>query len=142
LQIAFGLGRDSAETQARHIGDVDTGLIKEAQFTETQHNTFMAVNEQFEAWTGELQDLKPRQAYVKVEGRPAIKMRTTRIKEPRVSSDHLAEVLSTYRQRYQRTQEEAERAIATLTLPLPVSRSSAAPAYTQLYKNKAVSTET
>jgi hypothetical protein len=104
--------------------------------TPRQHNTFTAVNEQFEAWTGELQDLKPRQAYVKVEGRPAIKMRTTRIREPRVSSSQLADVLSTYRQTYQRTQEEAERAIVTLTLPLPVSRSSSAPAYTQLYKAK------
>ena len=96
----------------------------------------MAIYEQFESWTSELQNLKPRQAYVKLEGRPAIKMRTTRIREPRISSGQLAEVLSAYRQHYQRTQEEAERAIASLSLPLPVSRRTAAPAYTQLYKSK------
>lgn len=137
LQIAFGLGRDSAETQARHIGDADPNLIKEAQFTETQHNTFMAVNEQFESWTSELQNLKPRSAYVKLEGRPAIKMRTSRISEPRVNQRELVRVLTAYRRRYQRTQEEAEQAISNLSLPLSATTNpSPAPAYTRLYKTK------
>lgn len=119
LLIAFGLGRDSAETQARHIGNVDTMLIKEEQFTQTQHNTFSAVSEQFEAWTQELQTLKPRQAYVRVEGRPAMKIRTTKIPEARVSRRQLSEVLDTYKRLYQRTGEETEREIRTLTHPLP-----------------------
>jgi len=133
LLISFGLGRDSAETQARHIGGVDPHLVKEAAFTETQHNTFMNVPEQFESWTSELQELKPRQAYVKVEGRPAIKMRTTRIRDPRVNAEILGEVLSNYRNRYQRSQDEAERAIATLSLPVVASHPSS-PAYTRLYR--------
>jgi hypothetical protein len=137
LKVAFGVGRDSAETQARHIGDVDPMLVKESQMTETQHNTFMAVTEQFESWTSELQNLKARQAYVKLEGRPAIKMRTSRIGEPRVSQSELAQVLTTYRRRYQRTQEEAEQAIASLSLPLPsATNSSSAPAYTRVYQSK------
>lgn len=137
LQIAFGLGRDSAETQARHIGDIDPMQIKEAQFTETQHNQFMAVTEQFESWTNELQNLKPRQAYAKLEGRPAIKLRTTRIREPRISSSQLASVLATYRQRYQRTREGAERVIASLSLPQSGSSPTPAPAYTRLYASNA-----
>lgn len=114
LLIAFGLGRDSAETQARHIGDVDPLLVKEEQFTETQHNVFHSVAEQFEAWTREFQLLKPRQAYIRVEGRPAMKIRTTKLNEPRVKQGQLAEVLASYKRLYQRSQEEAERQIQSL----------------------------
>jgi hypothetical protein len=118
LLVAFGLGRDSAETQARHIGDVDPMLIKEEQFTDTQHNIFHNVSEQFESWTQELQHLKPRQAYVRTEGRPAVKMRTVKIRQSSVTSDELQDVLSNYRGRYQRTQEEAEAAARTLAQTL------------------------
>jgi hypothetical protein len=107
LQIAFGLGRDSAETQARHIGDVDPMLVKEAQLTETQHNVFHGVSEQFETWTQELQSLKPRQAYMRVEGRPAVKIRTRNVEQGRISQDQLEEVLSSYKRLYQRNEGEA-----------------------------------
>jgi hypothetical protein len=138
LQIAFGLGRDSAETQARHIGDVDPFLIKEEQLTEHQHNAFMAVNEQFESWTSELQNLKPRQAYIKLEGRHAVKVRTQSIREPRLKSEELGEVLSTYKSLYQRTQEEAEKAAASFNVSPKVSNQTSAPAYTQVYTSKEV----
>jgi hypothetical protein len=114
LQVAFGLGRDSAETQARHIGDADPLLIKEEQFTETQHNVFHSIPEQFEAWTHELQHLRPRHAYVRVEGRPAIKIRTLRVGEPRVSAATLSEVLATYKGLYQRTREDVSEETLTL----------------------------
>lgn len=57
LQIAFGLGRDSAEAQAKHIGIIDPMAIKEAQFVETQHNQFQAFPEQWELWTQELHQI-------------------------------------------------------------------------------------
>src|SRR5258705_690139 len=88
LLISFGLGRASDEPQTRHIGDVDPMLIKEEQFTETQHNVFHNVSEQFESWTQELQHLKPRQAYVRTEGRPAIKYAQPR--SPRRRSNLIA----------------------------------------------------
>jgi type IV secretory pathway TraG/TraD family ATPase VirD4 len=111
LQIAFGLGRDSAETQARHIGDIDPLLIKEEQFTETQHNVFHSVSEQFETWTHELQHLRPQQAYMRVEGRPAMRVRTSRVREPRVSAAALSEVLTAYKGLYQRTREDVSEAM-------------------------------
>src|SRR4029079_12251263 len=79
LQIAFGLGRDSAETQAKHIGAADPMRIQEEQLTDTQHNTFMPVLSKFETWTQELQNLKTRSAYVKLEGRPAAKIKTLNV---------------------------------------------------------------
>lgn len=114
LQVAFGLGRDSAEMEARHIGDVDTNLIKEEQFTETQHNVFQSIPEQFEAWTQELQLLKPRQAYVRVEGRPSMKIRTTTLRDPRIRQTQLGEVFGCYKRLYQRSREEARLTISRI----------------------------
>lgn len=134
LMVAFGLGRDSAVTQARHIGDIDPLQIKEGALSETQHNVFTGVGEQFEVWAQELQNLSPREAYIKLEGRPAVKVRTLGVKQPRVDQRQLADVLETYRRRYQRTEREAQEAIAGLSLPLP--RAAAAPgepAYTRLF---------
>ncbi len=140
LQIAFGLGRDSAVTQARHIADVDPMVIKEEQLTPTQHNQFMAVAEQFEAWTQELQNLTPRHAYVRLEGKPAVKIRTLKVGPPRTSPHELAEVLATYRHLYQRTQAEAKLATAGLSSPLPVrSQQAGAPAYTRMFQRQSAS---
>jgi hypothetical protein len=60
LTMAFGLGRDSAEVQANHIGKADPFLIKEPAFTEIQHTQFMSVLEEFESWTSEIQNLPSR----------------------------------------------------------------------------------
>ena len=144
LQVAFGLGRDSAVTQARHIGDVDPLLVKEEYHTASdsegdERRHFFPVLEQFEGWARELQNLKPREAYVKLEGKAAVKIKTLTIREPRVSSEQLSEVVSTYKALYQRTREDAEVAIATLTLPLPARRvfpQAASPAYTRLFQSK------
>lgn len=108
LQIAFGLGRDSAEAQAKHIGIIEPHLIKEEAASHAQHNMYTALNEQWELWTQELQQLKSRWAYVKLEGVHAMKIRTLSVPTPKVSSQQINEVLSTYRKLYQRTTEEAE----------------------------------
>lgn len=60
LTVVFGLGRDSAEIQAKHIGKADPLVIKEEALTLTQHNQFLGIGEQFEQWTSELQNLSPR----------------------------------------------------------------------------------
>jgi hypothetical protein len=126
LQIAFGLGRDSAEAQAKHIGIIEPHLIKEEKAYETQHNMYTALNEQWELWTQELQNLKARWAYVKLEGVNAIKIRTLSVPTPKVKPSQIHEVLSAYRSIYQKTQSEAEASMITAD---PVAK----PAYQQLF---------
>jgi len=140
VQIAFGLGRDSAEIQARHIGFADPYSIKEAAPSDAQHNQFMNIPEQFEAWTQELQDLPPRAAYVKLEGQRAVRIRTLPVPSQEVAADELEQVLATYRSRYQRTREQAEQATSALFRPQgPASPGLAAaepPVYTRLFQGQ------
>lgn len=103
LQIAFGLGRDSAEAQAKHIGIVEPHLIKEEAMLESQHNMYTQLNEQWEVWTQELQQLKARWAYVKLEGVHAMKIRTLSVPTPKINPDQVNEVLDTYKRLYQKT---------------------------------------
>ena len=116
-QIAFGLGRDSAEAQAKHIGIIEPHLIKEEAAFASQHNMYTALNEQWELWTQELQNLKSRWAYVKLEGVHAMKIRTLSVPTPKVSSSQVSEVLANYRRKYQKTKEEAE-ALMTRDAPM------------------------
>ena len=117
LAVVFGLGRDSAELQAKHIGQADPFAIKEEALTATQHNQYLTIPEQFESWCQELQNLSPRTAYVKLHDKPAARIRTLRLPNVRVAQEELEEVLATFRSRYQRTPKEAERATAGLSPP-------------------------
>ncbi len=69
LEVAFRLGRSDAEHSALQLGRVDLTQIKhevaDEHALERTHPVFAPLNEQWEAWVQALQDLKPRQAYVK-----------------------------------------------------------------------------
>jgi hypothetical protein len=108
LNIVFGLGRDSAVHQSRHIGSVDPMVLKEAPLTAIQHGQYMPVPEQFESWTQDLMTLPQRTAYVKLHTGPAIKVRTLGVRDPHPLQSDIDFVLSTYRKRHQRTRAEAE----------------------------------
>lgn len=139
LQVVFGLGRDSAELTSKHIGKADPFAIKEEALTPTQHSQYLAIAEQFEAWTQELQNLSPRLAYVKLHDRPAAKIKTLSVPEVEVDPDQLHEVLETYKSRYQRTQAEAEEAIAGLTQRVSAvanGQEPRPPAYTILFQGR------
>lgn len=125
LQIAFGLGRDSAEAQAKHIGIIEPHLVKEEAMSHSQHNMYTALNEQWELWTQELQQLKSRWAYVKLEGVHAMKIRTLSVPTPKIHSAQVSEVLANYQRKYQKTEEEA--------LALMVTDKPTVPAYAQLF---------
>jgi hypothetical protein len=60
-------------------------------------------------------------------------MRTLTVPEPRVDRRELDEVLSTYRHQCQRSEQEAEAAVAPLALPAPTTRSRTAPAQVPPY---------
>jgi len=138
IMIAFGLGRDSAAIEARHIGKADPFMVKEAALTDTQHTQFMGVVEQFEGWTQQLQHLSPRLAYVKLHDQDAVKIKTLTVPTANPDQRELERVLVGYRERYQRTQQEAEAAAARLSVPLTAEPAavdqSASPAYTTLFK--------
>lgn len=142
LTIAFGLGRDSAEIQSKHIGKADPLKVKEQALTETQHNLYATILEQFEGWTSELQNLPPRYAYVKLHDQAAAKIKTLTVPEVEVDPEELQEVLGEYKRRYQRTKEEAEEAIARISIPFhqgasPASQDTdAKPAYTTLFRRR------
>ena len=109
LTIAFGLGRDSAEVQAKHIGTADAFAIKEEAHTETQHAQYLSTVEQFESWIQELQNLPARTAYVKLHDKPAVRIKTLNVTQPEVNADEVERVLAYYRQRYQRSADEVRR---------------------------------
>jgi len=108
LTMVFGLGRDSAEIQAKQIGYADAMRIKEEQFTPTQHNQYLSILEQFEGWTQELQNLSPRTCYVKLPDKQAVRVRTPHVPERKVNKHELAAVLARYREMYQRGKAETE----------------------------------
>jgi hypothetical protein len=136
LTIVFGLGRDSAEIEAKQIGSADPFAIKEEPLTETQHSQYQSIVDQFESWTQELQNLSPRLGYVKLHDQPAAKIKTLTVPDAKVRADELTRVLATYKQRYQRTREEAEKAIGSLgDTPVATSANTPpAPAYTSLFQ--------
>lgn len=117
LTMVFGLGRDSAEIQAKQIGFADPMLIKEEQFTPTQHNQYLTVLEQFESWTQELQNLSPQTCYVKLADKQAVRIRTPHVPNRKVDPGELAAVLARYRELYQRNQSEAEAAANGAAVP-------------------------
>jgi hypothetical protein len=116
LTVAFGLGRDSAVQQARQIGEVNPYAIKEEGLTETQHAQYLPINEQFEAWTQDLQHLPPKTAYVRLLNRPAVRIQTTHVPDFSASPRELRVVLEHYKHRYQRTEPQASRVAEQLIL--------------------------
>jgi type IV secretory pathway TraG/TraD family ATPase VirD4 len=124
LGVFFALGHDSAELSSRQIGEIDPFTIKEAAGAEDgdtrspiTHDQYLPLMEQIQIWTNELKQLDPRYCYVKADtGRP-IKIRTCSVPEAKVEKEEVEQVLATYRQLYQRSKDQAEEAMQSLTLP-------------------------
>ncbi len=136
LLVSFGLGRDSAVTQSHHLAAIDITQVKEPAATPNQHNQYMSVAEQFEIWAQQLQNLEPRYAYVKLEGREATLIKTVNMPDAEPDPAELDRVLRTYRRIYQRTQEQANEAIAKLAPPdtsQTPPTNGAGPAYTRVF---------
>jgi hypothetical protein len=110
LMIAFALGRQSAEIQAKQIGFADPFAVKEAPQTETQHSQYQSITDQFETWNQELMNLPTRCCYVKVPEKAAVRITSLKVPEPTVAHAELAAVLLEYKRRYQRTEPQAKNA--------------------------------
>jgi hypothetical protein len=59
-------------------------------------------------WNQELMNLPTRCCYVKVNNKPAVKITSLKMQEPRIDQKELAAVLGEYKSRYQRSRQEAE----------------------------------
>lgn len=123
LTVVFGVGSESAKIQAENIGEADPFTVKEEQLTETQHNQFMPIYEQYQQWKSELEGLPTQIAYVKLTDQKAVKIRSLPVPDAEPSQEQLNEVLARYRQLYQRTEQEAKDAIASIPNPLLPSQS-------------------
>lgn len=101
VSIAFKLGRSDAEWAARRFGRFDEAAIRhqveDPQALDRTHPMYWGLGETFERWTKTLEDLQPREAFVK-HGGDAVKLRTLDVPQPGANADRLAAVLEGYRQ--------------------------------------------
>jgi hypothetical protein len=106
LSITFRLGHDSARLQAQQIGDIDPFRIKQAASAPGQRTQYMSTSEQLASWVQAIQNLPPRQAFVKVHGNRSSRITTLTVPEPACRPEELEAVLAEYRRRYQRPASE------------------------------------
>lgn len=101
VAVAFKLGRSDAEWAAPRFGRFEATAVKhevaDPQALERTHPLFVSLSEAFESWTKALEDLRPREAYVK-HGPDAVKVRTIEV-PPARDGDDLARVIDRQRGR-------------------------------------------
>jgi hypothetical protein len=118
LNVAFGLGRNSAVDQARQLagGDVKTqesNLL--ARLLAPSPGPEVPYRGQVDTLMQDLQVLPPQEAIVKLHTAPPVRIKTLAVRDAHPSAEELAEVLATYKSRYQRSRAEAEARIAVRT---------------------------
>ncbi|GAC1443389.1 MAG: hypothetical protein NVSMB52_01710 [Chloroflexota bacterium] len=124
LTVAFGLGRDSALEQGKQLATPmreESGGLLSFLFPPP---LVPSVRDQTQVFTEDLQILGPQEAYIKRYTEPPIKVRTLGVPDAHPAPSQVAEVLATYRRRYQRPKETAE---AQLEHFEPVNASTAPP---------------
>ncbi|TAK28852.1 MAG: DUF87 domain-containing protein [Chloroflexota bacterium] len=129
LEVVFRLGREDAEYSATMLGRVDPLQVKhqvaDESAVERTHPVFYSLAEQWERFTQELQELRPRHAYVclyspkrralplrlllKSRSRAVTKVRTPSIPDPEVDEVTLQRVEQTYLELYFRPKHEIEK---------------------------------
>lgn len=90
VKIIFQIGRYDAEYFAKITGRVDTEAVKREPKTETQHEVFSTLPEQWEQWTDSLRFQRPRRATVACEGRKTATITTLPIPPYQVTDEELA----------------------------------------------------
>jgi len=78
-KVIFEVGRQDAEYFARLIGRVDTEAVKREPKTETQHEVFSSLPEQWEQWVEQLRFQPARQATVATQDGRAVSINTIAI---------------------------------------------------------------
>ncbi len=91
-KVIFGIGRYDAEHFAKLIGQVDTEAVKRDSKTDTQHELFSSLPEQWEGWIDRLRFQPPRQATVAGHDGKVVTIKTITI-SPYSASDDRVEAL-------------------------------------------------
>ena len=78
-KVIFGIGRYDAEYFAKLIGYVDAETIKRDAKTETQHEMFSSLSEQWERWVDRLRFQRARHATVAHRDGTVVRMKTLTI---------------------------------------------------------------
>jgi Helicase HerA, central domain/Type IV secretion-system coupling protein DNA-binding domain len=124
-EVVFRLGRGDAAHSAQVLGRVDPSAIKhevsDSEVVDRSHPVFYSLPEQWEAWIQAIQDLRPREAFLKQQMRPTTKIRTLAMPDPVVDEHKLRAVESTYLARYFRSREEIEATVAANFEPQPAT---------------------
>jgi hypothetical protein len=115
LNVAFGLGRNSAVDQSRQLAGgegstQESNLI--ARLLAASSGPEVPYREQVDTLMQGLQVLPPQEAYVKLHTAPPVRIRTLAVRDAHPSSKELSVVLATYKAKYQRTRTEAEARMA------------------------------
>lgn len=101
LAIAFQLGRSDAEWAARQFGRFEPHevrhVVDDPGTLERTHPLFYSAPETFERWTAALEELGPRQAFIK-RGRTAIKLRTLEVATSKATEGRLGAIIDGYHQ--------------------------------------------
>ncbi len=85
----FGIGRADAEHFAKVIGKIDTEAVKRDPKTESQHELFSPLMEQWEEWIDGLRFQPPRQMTVASEDGQVVMLKTITIPPYRVTDDEV-----------------------------------------------------
>lgn len=89
IKVVFSVDREDAEVMARKLFSVDTEQVKHEAQTETQHPLFSPLMEQWERAVATIQELPPRVALVKRQGRGVAQLRTEPIRPYRVTAQEV-----------------------------------------------------
>ncbi len=115
VEVVFKLGRSDAEHSARVLGRVNPMAIKHEVTNpwqvEKTHPVFYSLLEQWEGWVQAIQDLRPREAFVRRPNGKVAKIKTLSMPDPRVDRGRLQDIEDHYLDTYFRPQSEIEREV-------------------------------
>jgi len=108
-KVIFGIGRRDAEYFAKQIGRVDAEAVKRDPKTETQHELFSSLPEQWEQWVDRLRFQHARQATVAGQDGRVVSLRTITIPPYTATDEQVEEIRCESAARYGIPYAEAER---------------------------------
>lgn len=116
IEVVFRLGRADAEYSAATLGRVNPLAVKhtapDAAAQERGHPVFYSLPEQWERWVQAIQDLKPRQAFLRLPTGTVRQFTTLAVPNPQVDPKRLAAIEAHYLATYFREQAQVEAQLA------------------------------
>jgi hypothetical protein len=88
-KVIFGVGRQDAEYFAKVVGSVDTEAVKRDPKTETQHELFSPLAEQWEDWVNRIRHQPPQHAWVATQDGSATAIHTVKVPSYRATSEQI-----------------------------------------------------